>query len=127
MTASTEGVEHDEDDGLQGDPAQDVADRDRDVAGGGGADGDGDLGQVRGDGEDDQPAQGAAEVEVRVDDVGALRQPDAGEPDDDPSGDEDGDEKPERQGVHKSPGLSKRSTPPDPFAGIDLVVRTCGA
>lgn len=127
MTASTEGVEHDEDDGLQSDPAEDVADRARHVARRGGADGDGDLGQVRRHREDDQPAERATEVEVVVDDVGALRQPDAGEPDDDPSGDEDGDEKPERQGVHKSPGLSKRSTPPDPFAGIDLVVRTCGA
>jgi len=46
-----------------------------------GAVGDGDLRQVRGDGEQDQPAESLTEVEPVSQDVGVVRQRDAGNPD----------------------------------------------
>ncbi len=54
-----------------------------------GADGDGDLGQVRGDGQDDEAAERTAQVQAGVEHVRRLRELDAGDPDDGRSRDED--------------------------------------
>jgi hypothetical protein len=107
-----EDVEDDEHHGLDRDAAEDVADRDRHVARQGRADRDRDLGQVRRDGEHDQPAEGAADVQPVVEHVGGLRQLDAGDPGDGGRGDEDDDQEPEREGVHRARQLLRAGRRP---------------
>ena len=54
VAAQADGVHHGEDDGLDRDPAEDVADGDAEVVGECGADRDRDLGQIGGDREEDR-------------------------------------------------------------------------
>jgi hypothetical protein len=85
---------------LQRDPTKDVADRHVDIPADRRADGIRDLGQVGGEGEHNQPANGAAEVQLVVEHIRRLRQLDAGDPDYGCGPDEDGDEQSQREGVH---------------------------
>ncbi|MDQ0604759.1 hypothetical protein QF037_009104 [Streptomyces canus] len=84
----TGGVEDGQDDGLDGDAAEDVADGDVELARQGGADGDGDLGQVGGDREEDQAAQRTAQVKAFSEHVCVVGQLDTGVPDDGRTGHE---------------------------------------
>ena len=79
--ADTKRVQRDQDDCLDGDAAQYVADCDVKLAACCGAVGDGDFRQVRGHREQDQPAEGLPEVEPVGQDVGVVRQRDPGNPD----------------------------------------------
>jgi hypothetical protein len=76
-----DGIEDDEDDGLDRDAAEDVPDRDADVVRERCAHGDRDLGQVRCQREDHEPADRFAEAEPVVEHVGCVRQVDACDPD----------------------------------------------
>ncbi len=98
--ADPERVEGDEDDGLDSDAAKQVADGDLDIPRDRGADGDGDLGQVGGDGEQDDPAECGAEVEAFGQHVGVLRQRDARHPDHRRRGQEDREQDEGGQGRH---------------------------
>jgi hypothetical protein len=73
-------VEHHQHHRLDGDPAQDVADGQAEVAAHGGAGDDGDLRQVGGDRQEQQPAQRLAQAKAGGQDVGGVRQPHAGHP-----------------------------------------------
>jgi hypothetical protein len=56
------------------------------------AHGDGNLGQVGGDGEDDEAAEGLAQAEARRQDVGRSGELDARDPDGGGGGDEEGEQ-----------------------------------
>ncbi|MBB5932197.1 hypothetical protein FHS34_007706 [Streptomyces echinatus] len=75
-------VQDRQDDGLDGDAAEDVADGDIELAGQGGADGDGDLREVGGDRQEYQPAQRAAQVKALGEHVRVVGQLDTRVPDD---------------------------------------------
>ena len=79
-TPDAEDVQDDEDDGLDGDPAEDVTDGDAEVVRECSAGGNGDLGQVGDDGQEDQAAQGLAQAQARREHVGGIGQFYAGDP-----------------------------------------------
>ncbi len=79
--ADTERVQRHQHHGLDGDAAEDVADRDVKLAAGCGGVGDRDLRPVGGHGQPDQAAEGRTEVEPVGQDVGVVRQREPGYPD----------------------------------------------
>jgi hypothetical protein len=107
--ALAEDVEDDQHDGLDRDAAEDVADRDTDVATGRGGDGDDELGQVRGHREQDHATECGTQVQPRGQDVGLVRQGDPRDPHGGGRRHEDQRVHPERQVRH---GLS--ATPATP-------------
>ena len=109
-----ERVQGDQDDGLDGDAAKNVADGDVEVVGRGCADGDRDLGQVGRDREQDQPAERRPEVQPVGQHVGAVAEPGAGDPDHHHADDEDdevGRERHPGQQVHEAAPDARRSPP----------------
>ncbi len=110
LRAFPEDVQDDDDDGLQGDAAEDVADRDLDLTARCSGDRDRDLGQVGGDGEHDQPAESVPEVQLVVQDVRGLGELDTREPDHHTRRDEDRKQDRQRQMCHHA-RRSTRQTP----------------
>jgi hypothetical protein len=98
--AQPKGVERDEHDGLDGDAAEDIADRDAEVVVERGAGGDRDLRQVRRDGEHDEPAQRLPDPEAGGENVRRVGQLHARQPHRDRRHGEDGDERREPERRH---------------------------
>ena len=97
VAAQADGVHHGQDDGLDRDPTEDVADGDAEVVGEGGADRDRDLGQIGGDREEDEAAERLPEPEAGGEHVGRVRELDPGVPDRERRQCEDRDDRRERE------------------------------
>jgi hypothetical protein len=81
VALDADGVEQNEDDGLNGDAAEDVPDGDPEVVGEGGAGGDGDLGEIGGQCQQDEPAERFAHPEPGRQHGGGVGELDPSEPD----------------------------------------------